>query len=122
MLLRGDFKVASMISVLQLEQLRRSTGVSLQAISDSTKIGTGYLRAIESEEFEKLPGGVFDTNFIRQYAAAIGFPEAELLALYRAKTAVDASDVNPIAEQVPASGGVFRACLNWLRNPSPLTR
>ncbi len=112
-----------MISVLQLEQLRRRTGVSLQAISESTKIGTTYLRAIESEEFEKLPGGVFNTNFIRQYAVAIGFPEGELLALYKAKTAaLVESERNLAPEPVSTSGGVVRSCINWLRNPSPLTR
>ncbi|MEO8128412.1 MAG: helix-turn-helix domain-containing protein [Bryobacteraceae bacterium] len=111
-----------MITVLQLEQLRRRAGVSLQAISESTKIGTTYLRAIESEEFEKLPGGVFDTNFIRQYAAAIGFPESELIALYRTKTAPEPEQADPVAERVSPTGGVFRACINWLRNPSPLAR
>ena len=115
--------MASMITVLQLEQLRRRTGVSLQSISETTKIGTTYLRAIESEEFEKLPGGVFNTNFIRQYAAAIGFPEQELLALYNARTAaLDESEANQAAEPVATSGGFFRSFLNWLRNPSPLAR
>ena len=115
--------MASMISVLQLEQLRHRTGVSLQAISERTKIGTTYLRAIESEEFEKLPGGVFNTNFIRQYAAAIGFPEAELLALYNAKkAALEESEGKPAIEPISTSGGVVRSCINWLRNPSPLAR
>jgi len=115
--------VASIISVLQLEQLRRTTGVSLQAISESTKISTSYLRAIESEEFEKLPGGVFNTNYIRQYATAIGFPEGDLLALYKAKTAAAEESAAIIEAQLtPASNSVFRSCLNWLRNPSPLTR
>jgi cytoskeletal protein RodZ len=115
--------VATIISVLQLEQLRRGTGVSLQAISETTKISTTYLRAIESEEFEKLPGGVFNTNFIRQYAAAIGFPASDLLALYHAKTAAaEESSSTTVAEPAPLSGGVLRSCLNWLRNPTPLAR
>lgn len=115
--------MASMISVLQLEQHRKRTGVSLQAISESTKIGTTYLRAIESEEFEKLPGGVFNTNFIRQYAVAIGFPEEELLALYNAKTAaVEESEANAVPEPAFTSGSMVRSCINWLRNPSPLAR
>jgi cytoskeletal protein RodZ len=38
------------------------------------------LRAIETEEFEKLPGGVFNTNYIRQYADAIGFSVERLIA------------------------------------------
>ena len=114
--------MASIISVLQLEQLRRGTGISLQAISERTKITTTYLRAIESEEFEKLPGGVFNTRYIRQYAAAIGFPEVELLALYRAKTTVEESAGTVPAELSSPSSGVVRWCLNWLRNPSPLAR
>jgi cytoskeletal protein RodZ len=84
--LERDQIVASISSVLQLEQLRRKAGVSLEAISDQTKISTSYLRAIESEEFDKLPGGVFDTNFIRQYACAIGFSEKRLLEQYVIKT------------------------------------
>src|SRR3954452_20745244 len=104
-----------MISVLQLERQRRSTGLSLQAISESTKISTSYLRAIESEEFEKLPGGVFNTNYIRQYATAIGFPESELLAFYVAKTAaIEESAANMAAELTPPSNSIFRSCLNWL--------
>jgi cytoskeletal protein RodZ len=84
--LERDELVASISSVLQLEQLRRKAGVSLEVISNRTKISTSYLRAIESEEFDKLPGGVFDTNFIRQYARAIGFPEKRLLEHYVIKT------------------------------------
>jgi cytoskeletal protein RodZ len=112
--------VTSMICVLQLEQLRRQTGISLQAISESTKISTSYLRAIESEEFEKLPGGVFNTNYIRQYAVAIGYPAADLLDFYKTKLA--AEETAAATELPPPPSGVVRSCLNWLRNPSPLAR
>ena len=115
--------MASIISVLQLEQLRRSNGVSLEAISESTKISTSYLRAIESEEFDKLPGGVFNTNYIRQYASAIGFSEDELLALYRSKSAAADESLTTAALPAPSPWvGIFRSCLNWLRNPSVLVR
>ncbi len=120
--------MTSFTSVLQLEQVRRGTGVSLEAISEITKIGTGYLRAIESEEFDKLPGGVFNTNFIRQYAAAIGFPETELLALYNAKRialeeSIAAAEAAAAAVVLSSpSSGLLRSCLNWLRNPSVLAR
>ncbi len=114
--------MASISSALQLEQRRRGTKLSLQVISESTKISTTYLRAIESEEFEKLPGGVYNTNFIRQYAAAIGFPVEDLLALYNARMAPEHSAGIAATEIVVPPNGVVRACLNWLRNPSPLTR
>jgi len=67
---------------LDLSQLRRIKGVSLEEIAERTKISLRFLLAIEAEEFEKLPGGIFNTSYLRQYAAAIGLDEAELLACY----------------------------------------
>ena len=108
---------------LQLERIRRRTGVSLDQIADRTKISTRFLRAIETEEFEKLPGGVFDTNYIRQYAAEISFPSEAVLAEYhqhqRAK----------MEEEGAADATIVKArnrwgCrwLNWLRSPSAVAR
>ena len=76
--------MSSSTTMLRLEEIRKRRGVSLEQISDKTKISTRFLRAIETEEFEKLPGGVFNTNYIRQYAAAIDFAEEKLLEQYTA--------------------------------------
>src|SRR3954467_11387609 len=71
-------------AMLRLDEIRKRRGISLEQISDATKISPRFLRAIETEEFEKLPGGVFNTNYIRQYASAIDFAEDRLLARYAA--------------------------------------
>ncbi len=47
-----------------------------------TKISRRFLRAIEDERFDELPGGVFTVSYLKQYAAATGFDEGELLACY----------------------------------------
>ena len=36
----------------------------------------------DPEEFKKLPGGIYSTSYIRQYARAIDFDESQILALY----------------------------------------
>lgn len=69
-------------SVLGLATVRRNRGISLQQISDSTKIGIRALEAIEHGEFRKLPGGIYATSYIRQYARAIDYDESVILALY----------------------------------------
>jgi cytoskeletal protein RodZ len=69
-------------SILGLATVRRNRGISLEEISESTKISIRSLKAIECGEFKKLPGGIYDTNYIRQYAQAIDFDESELLAYY----------------------------------------
>jgi cytoskeletal protein RodZ len=72
-------------SVLGLSSIRRNRGLSLEQISQDTKISVRALQAIESGEFKKLPGGIYNTSYIRQYARAIEFDESELLAYYHSK-------------------------------------
>ena len=64
---------------LNLEHQRKLAGVSLDEIAAKTKISVRFLKAIEAGEYEQLPGGIFTTSYLRQYAAAIGYDEATLL-------------------------------------------
>jgi transcriptional regulator with XRE-family HTH domain len=103
---------------LDLARSRKKAGVSLEGIAEETKISLRFLRAIEEEEFDKLPGGIFSTSYLRQYAAAIGYDEAELLAHFERK-------MNP-----PASGLKARPNANgnqgfldrWLKVPAEAQR
>jgi cytoskeleton protein RodZ len=70
-------------SVLGLATIRKNRGVTLEEISNVTKISVRNLEAIERGDFGKLPGGIYDTNYIRQYARAIDYDEGAILALYR---------------------------------------
>jgi len=72
-------------SVLGLASIRRNRGLSLEQISQNTKISVRALQAIEEGNFKKLPGGIYNTSYIRQYARAIEFDETELLAYYYSK-------------------------------------
>ncbi len=62
--------------------VRHKSGLSLHDIAGITKISLYYLQAIEDGEFTKLPGGVYDTSYIRQYAKLIDYDEEELLDCY----------------------------------------
>src|ERR1700680_1623090 len=67
---------------LELASTRQKKAISLEQISETTKIGMRSLEAIEAGEFQKLPGGVYSTSYIRQYARAIDFDEALILEVY----------------------------------------
>jgi cytoskeletal protein RodZ len=56
--------------------------LSLEQIAAATKIGVRSLEAIERGDFRKLPGGIYNTSYIRQYARAIDYDESILLAYY----------------------------------------
>jgi len=83
-------------SVLGLAEIRRNRGISLEQIAESTKLGVRTLEAIERGEFRRLPGGIYDTNYIRQYARAIDYDESILLEFYHRQTAPA-----PVAAPVP---------------------
>ena len=83
---------------LGLSRLRDTAGISLEEIAAGTKISLRFLRAIEAEEFDQLPGGIFNTSYLRQYAAAIGYDAGELLAHYDLKMNVTASPKGPQRE------------------------
>lgn len=96
--------------------------MSLKAIADSTKISPRYLNAIERGDFEKLPGGVYDISYIRQYATAIGYDEDELLRFYRAAMPAPEEQEPEVRPSTHSLMGWFRqlsAILLLRENPSP---
>jgi cytoskeleton protein RodZ len=72
-------------SALGLTTIRRNRGVSLEQIAQTTKISVRTLQAIEVGDFKKLPGGIYNTNYIKQYAKAIDFDATALLDYYYRK-------------------------------------
>ena len=71
---------------INLKTYRERSGIALEKVAMVTGIGLHFLRAIEAEEFAKLPGGVYNTSYIRQYARGVGYNEAELLQHYHCLT------------------------------------
>jgi cytoskeletal protein RodZ len=82
-------------SVLGLSTIRKNRGITLEQIASATKISVRLLTAIEQGEFRKLPGGIYDTNYIRQYANAIDYDECAILAAYRLAKGADVKASTP---------------------------
>jgi cytoskeletal protein RodZ len=89
-------------SVLGLATIRQNRGISLAQIAESTKISVRSLEAIERGEFRKLPGGIYNTSYIRQYARAIDYDESAILSYYRQATeTLPQCDRDKTARSVP---------------------
>ncbi len=71
---------ASIGEKLRLE--REAHGIALRDISEQTRISMRYLEAIESDDYRRLPGGIFNRSFIRAYAKFVGFDEQEAIEEY----------------------------------------
>ena len=105
------------ICPLDLPRFRKKAGISLEQIADRTKISLRFLRAIEAEEFDKLPGGIFSTSYIRQYAALIGYDEAELLTQFDRKM-----NPQPLSKGPHRENGGRGFLDRWLRIPAQAQR
>ena len=66
----------------ELQQARLDRGLSLDDIQQSTKIQKRYLAAIESGQFDQLPGAFYERAFVRQYATAVGIDAFAFMQKY----------------------------------------
>lgn len=96
------------------ERLRRQRverGFDLEQVARETKISPRLLEAIEAEEFDKLPGGVFRKSFVRQYARALGLEESDI--------ASELDQIAPPADTFPVlRGDSFETVIPALPTPS----
>jgi cytoskeletal protein RodZ len=100
-------------TTLALSTIRRNRGISLQQIADQTKISLRSLEAIEQGDYRKLPGGIYNTSYIKQYARAIDYDESEILSAYhRAMNA--ASTPSTGGSKPDRSFGIFRTASGTL--------
>jgi cytoskeleton protein RodZ len=82
----------------ELRRERESRGIALEAITDTTKISSRHLNALEREQFDRLPGGVFNRGIVRGYARVVGLDEEtwvdRFMSAYQASGMVIADDAD----------------------------
>jgi cytoskeleton protein RodZ len=87
-----------------LREARMRQKIDITEIEAKTKIRAKYLRAMENEEFDLLPGSTFAKSFLRTYAEAVGLDSHRLVEEYRSQYEPrDEGDLPPLAGQ-PARG------------------
>jgi cytoskeleton protein RodZ len=94
----------------ELRLAREARGITLRQISDQTRISMRYLEAIETNDYKRLPGGIYNRNFIKAYAKLISFDEEEAMEGYlrTAREQGDAADevvTTPYKPHVYTDGG-----------------
>jgi len=85
----------------RLKREREMREVSIEELTKSTRISTRFLEALENEDWDRLPGGVFGHGFVRSIARYLGLDEESLLAEYDlART--ESSPVPKPEERIPS--------------------
>src|SRR4051812_38572499 len=101
-----------------LRREREMRGVSLDEICAATRIGTRLLEALESEDWERLPGGVFNRGFVRAVARYLGLDEEGTVAEYvmAVNQGTGVAAATPHIEPRPMQ----KQDANWLRRIAPV--
>jgi cytoskeleton protein RodZ len=68
----------------KFRKAREAKELSFDDVSNVIKISPRMLKAIEEEQYEQLPGGVFNKGFIRAYAKHLGLDPEESVNEYLA--------------------------------------
>ncbi|HMF90033.1 MAG TPA: helix-turn-helix domain-containing protein [Candidatus Angelobacter sp.] len=71
----------------RLRREREMRGITLDEISESTKISRRHLESLEREDFDALPGGIFNKGFVRAYARYLGLDEDQAVVDYSSASA-----------------------------------
>jgi hypothetical protein len=66
-----------------LQEARMRARIDISEVETATKIRAKYLRAIENEEWEMLPGPTFVKSFVRTYAEYLGIDGKLLVEEYK---------------------------------------
>lgn len=72
----------------QLKAVRRTAGLSLDSVSQATKIRKQFIKALEDGNYDELPADVYARGFMENYAKFLGFPTDELLLQYKRERGV----------------------------------
>jgi cytoskeleton protein RodZ len=86
-----------------LREARNRRKVDISAVEAATRIRVRFLRAIENEEWDVLPGGVYTRGFIRTYAAYLGLDGERLAEQFRHEVEGVGGERGPAAELAPVA-------------------
>lgn len=81
-----------------LSERRKQRKLTVINISQTLKIRSFYIEALEKGEWHELPGDVYVRGFLMRYAQYLGFDAAKLLAPYleHIKTISTSGDLTPV--------------------------
>ena len=94
-----------------LQAARLEKKISLEQVSQQTRIGLGNLLLIEQEDFEQLPAEVYVKGFLRSYAKAVGADGDEVIRRYESRLDVLHKTSESESSSKKLAGGIWRKLL-----------
>lgn len=78
-----------------LKREREFRNISLDSVSQATKINARFLHLIEQDRWEDLPRGAFVRGFLKGYSQYVGIPQDEVFKRLESQHPRDPMTVDP---------------------------
>ncbi len=91
-----------------LKRERELREVSLERVSEVTRIPRSTLEHLEADDLERLPGRAYVVGYLRAYASVVGLDVDEVLLRYQEET-------GEVAAMAPAPAPASKP---WYRRPT----
>src|SRR5678815_3518061 len=87
-----------------LHEARTRQNLSLEEMEQRTKVRAKYLRLLEDERFEQLPGHAYTKGFLQVYADALGLDGRLYVEEYNSRYVAGEDDASPRRARGAVSG------------------
>jgi len=78
----GEQSIDTLTAGNILQQERQRLGLNEREVADQLHITIHYVRALESNSYEKLPGAIFAKGYLKSYALLLGLDVEDLMSRY----------------------------------------
>lgn len=76
----------------QLRAQREKKGITLDQAAADTRIREKFLKALEDDDYQSLPGAVYTRGFLRNYAEYLDLDQEELVVLFHQERGIASAD------------------------------
>ena len=83
----------------KLRQTRLFKNIRLEDVSKKINISAKYLNALEEENFDKLPSGLYRKNFLKEYSNYLGLDKSEIIKQMETRLENDSVE-NPFSQKI----------------------
>lgn len=83
----------------RLRRAREEKGLSREDVSRDLRLSMAYLKALEEDDYDKLPEPAFVKGYLRNYARLLGLSAEELAGLFQQQVDRERAHVEARAEQ-----------------------
>ena len=107
----------------RLRAAREARNLELRDIASTTKISISALEALEQNDFDPLPGGIFTRAFLRAYADEVGLDPEQTTRDFMAQAPVESAQDAAMQlehDQLPSGRQVFETVVKLLVVGVPL--